>query len=161
MRCLWGMPENGGLRDSGQNEDRPFGLQHRLGYLIRVWRYQVDVRACGMSVEQHIVEKFGFLIGRVVAPDRDNPLKRPNIEARRLDLGLEVLQPVLEAFDLVQYVPKTLGKGGQLFGRGHRLPCCVALEFGEHEENPARHGSAQGSGCIQVTETKANLRGEN
>ena len=65
-------------------EDRPFGSQHRLGDLSRLWRDQVDVRACGMSVEQNIVEKFGFLIGRVVAPDRDNPLKRPNIEARRL-----------------------------------------------------------------------------
>src|SRR3954470_24115321 len=113
-----------------------------------------------MSVEQNIGEKFGFLIGRVVAPDRDNPLKRPNIEARRLDLDLEVLQPVLEAFDLVQYALKTLGKGGQLFGSGHRLPCCVGLEFGEHEENPARHGSARGSGYMQVTDTKATLGGE-
>ena len=83
-------------------EDRPFGLQHRLGDLIWLWRYQVDVRACGVSVEQNIVQKFGFLIGRVLAPDRDNPLKRPNIEAGRLDLGLQVLQPVLEAFDLIQ-----------------------------------------------------------
>src|SRR4051794_11498746 len=122
-------PLNGGLRDSGQNEDRPFGLQHRVGYLIRLWRYQVDVRACGMSVEQHIVQKFGFLIGRVLAPDRDNPLKRPNIEARRLDFGLQVLQPVLEASDLVQYALQTPGIGGQLFGSGHRLPCCVGLEL--------------------------------
>src|SRR3954453_3249010 len=118
-------------------EDRPFGLQHRLGYLIRLWRYQVDVRACGMSVEQHIVQKFGFLIGRVLAPDRDNPLKRPNIEARRLDFGLQVLQPVLEASDLVRYALKTLGKSGQLFGSDHRISCCVGLEFGGHEENPA------------------------
>src|SRR3954469_18883916 len=95
-------------------EDRPFGLQHRLGYLIRLWRYQVDVRACGMSVEQHIVQEFGFLIGGVLAPDRDNPLKRPNIEAGRLDLGFEVLQPILEALDLVQYALQTLGIGGQL-----------------------------------------------
>jgi hypothetical protein len=56
-------------------EDRSFGLQHRLGYLTRLWGYQVDVCACGMSVEQNIVQKFGFLIGRVLAPDRDNPLK--------------------------------------------------------------------------------------
>jgi hypothetical protein len=110
-------------------EDRSLGLQHRLGDLIRLWRYQVDVSACGMSVEQNIVQKFGFLVGRVLAPDRDNPLKRPNIEARRLDLGLQVLQPVLEAFDLVQYALKTLGIAGQLFGSGHRLPCCVGIEL--------------------------------
>jgi hypothetical protein len=48
-------------------EDGPFGLQHRLGDLIWLWRYQVDVRACGMSVEQYVVQKFGFLIGRVLA----------------------------------------------------------------------------------------------
>src|SRR5688500_20217418 len=118
-------------------EDGPFGLQHRLGDLSRLWRYQVDVRACGMSVEQHIVQKFGFLIGGVLAPDRDNPLKRPNIEAGRLDFGLQVLQPVLEAFDLVQYALQTLGISSQLFGGGHRLPCCGGLEFSEHEENPA------------------------
>jgi hypothetical protein len=50
---------------SGGVEDRPFGLQHRLGDLTRLWGYQVDVCACGISVEQNIVQKFGFLIGRV------------------------------------------------------------------------------------------------